>query len=173
MDRWSKMAAKVRERKGKKSTTENSWRAHTLHLNLFQGHMTSIRDSETRRHYKICKVLFTHSFSEQRNLWDLSWMISSFVDYSSPPVLQFTSVGVRYQERCSNKPPPPRNYRFLQILWTYAIFTRARGEVTLMSGILMSMRGQCDIPLSFIECDLHLILNFYRLVSTTINVPRW
>lgn len=61
----------VEKERGKKRTTENSWRAHTLHLNLFQGYMTSIRDSETRRHYENCKVLFTHSFSEKRNLWEV------------------------------------------------------------------------------------------------------
>lgn len=83
----------------------------------------------------------------------------AFVDYSSPPILQFTFVSVRYQSEKKKKQKVLfcRSSDYVQILQEQG------GEMTLMSGILMSMRGQHGFLLSFIECDIHLILLFIGL----------
>lgn len=59
-----------------------------------------------------------------------------------------------------------KNWLFCRSSEHVPVLQEQGGEMTLMSGILMSMRGQRGFLLSFIGCDIHLILHFYRLVST-------
>lgn len=117
MDRCNKMAEKERERKEKKI---NNRIAGELTLFISICSRATWPPLEIQKRGGIMKIVkfFLHTVFLNSvtfgKLRDVMWMFSSFVDYSSLPVLQFTSVGVRHQVRYSNKSetplPEPTNF---------------------------------------------------------------